>query len=76
MNERYELDGEKVRLWLAKEDRKQTYLIKQLGISGSLLDKMLCNGHVPKERTLQALADLMGITSIELLIPKKAAKTA
>jgi transcriptional regulator with XRE-family HTH domain len=71
MNARFQLDGNKVREWLGREQRKQAYLLRELGISGSLLDKMLCNGHVPKERTLQALANLMGIERDELLIPKE-----
>lgn len=69
MNERYRLNSEAVRAWLDREFRKQSYLQAKLNVSSSLLDKMLGGGHVPKERTLNALAALMGCEADALLIP-------
>lgn len=74
MNERYRLDSEAVRTWLDKEFRKQSYLQAKLNVSGALVDKMLGGGHVPKERTLNALAALMGCEAEALLIPKERPK--
>jgi transcriptional regulator with XRE-family HTH domain len=70
------LDGDKVRSWLKQEDRKLSFLTRQLGISGSLVSQMLCKGYVPKEDTVQALATLMGIKMNEILIPNRPAKRA
>lgn len=69
MNERFKLNDEVIRAHLAKEDRKSSYLAKQLGVSQSLVDKMLA-GHVPKLRTLKGLAALLGVQESHLLIPK------
>lgn len=69
MTERLKLNSEAIRAWLDREGRKRTYLLVHLGISGSLLDKMLAGGHVPKSRTLNALASLMGCKVESLLIP-------
>lgn len=76
MNERYELNSELVRAWLDKESRKNTYLSHQLMISDSLVNKMLAGRHVPKDRTLAALAALVGVNKDQLLILKKKAKKA
>lgn len=73
MNERFELNAEMVRDWLAREDRKQSFLSRRLNCSDSLVDRML-NGHVPKIRTLEALAALMGVQTDTLLLPKEATK--
>jgi DNA-binding Xre family transcriptional regulator len=70
MNERYKLNSEKIRSALAKDGRKQSWLANQLGISGSLLDLMLGEAHVPKAKTMDRLAEIMGCTVEELLIPK------
>lgn len=70
MNERYKLDSEQVRAWLDSEGRKRSYLVGKLGVSGSLVDKMLASGHVPTERTLNALAAMMGVQAGSLLIPR------
>jgi hypothetical protein len=76
MNERFTLNSELVRAWLDKESRKKSYLSRQLGISDSLRDLMLGSGHIPKERTLQKLAALMGVEVKTLLLPKTDAKRA
>lgn len=73
MNERYSLDGAQIKQFLKDRSLKQTYLIKGLNVSGSLLAQMLA-GHVPQESTLNALAHLMGIEVSTLLIPKDSAK--
>lgn len=72
MNERYTLNHELIRAHLEKEDRKHSYLAKRLCVSDALVDRML-TGHVPKERTLKRLAELLGIQVSDLLIPKRAA---
>ncbi len=71
MNEEFELNGEVVRAWLGERDLKRTHISRKLGVSDNLVDKMLA-GHVPKERTLKALAQLMGVTELQLLIPREA----
>lgn len=73
MNERFEINSDVVREWLEKGGRKQTFLSRELRVSDSLVDRML-SGHVPKERTLNALANLMGVSVSTLLIPKNTAK--
>jgi hypothetical protein len=70
------LDTASVKEFLAKEDRKQSYLVKQLNCSGSTVAHMLCEGYVPGERILKALAAIMGVSPEKLLIPKEEAKTA
>lgn len=75
MNEQYRLNGELVRKYLRDGDRKQSHLVKELDVSGSLVAQML-GGHVPQEETLQKLAELMGVQVSDLLIPKKARETA
>lgn len=74
MNERFTLNKEAVRKWLEAGGRKQTFLARQLGVSDSLVDRMLGTGHVPKERTIKALSNLTGISEEDLLIPKREAK--
>jgi ribosome-binding protein aMBF1 (putative translation factor) len=72
MNERLRLNSDLIRTELNKEGRKQSWLAVKLGVSGSLVDKMLCEGHIPKAKTLSQLAALLGIRELELLIPKEA----
>jgi DNA-binding Xre family transcriptional regulator len=74
MNERFMLNSELVRTWMDAEGRKNSWLAKQLSVSGSLLNIMLCEGHVPKERTLKRLAAVLGCQESELLIPRVADK--
>ena len=58
-----------LRDYLDKEMRKQSFFIKALGVSSSLVNMMLNEQHIPKERTLQKLADLLGVEKEELLLP-------
>lgn len=71
MNDRYSINSSLVRDWLAREARKHSFVSRELGVSDALVDKILA-GHVPKERTLKALAQLMGVGIETLLIPKEA----
>lgn len=71
MNERYRLDGSRVRAFLRGKNLKHAYLVKELNVSGSLVAQML-SGHVPGDETLKALAALMGVTEQQLLIPMEA----
>lgn len=75
MNDRYRLNSEWIRSWLEREGRKQSYLSRSLGVSDRLVDSML-TGHIPKERTLNRLAALLGIEVSTLLIPAEAKETA
>lgn len=50
--------------------RKQHWLAARLGVSYSVVDRMLGGGHVPKERTLKTLAEIIGVRVEDLLIPK------
>lgn len=77
MNERYRLNSEMIRAWLASESRKQTYLIERLRVSRAVVSRMLNDGHIPESRVVTAkLADLMGIEEQQLLIPRERARTA
>lgn len=76
MNEQFELNSEALRKWLESGGRKQSFLARQLGVSDSLVTKMLGGGYVPKERTLKALVGLTGIRMEILLIPKNEATKA
>ncbi len=71
MNENYRLNGSMIRAFLRQDSRKQSYLIKELDVSQSLVAQML-GGHVPQEETLRRLAQLMGVQVDSLLIPKEA----
>lgn len=73
MNDRYDLNGEMIRVWLGDRDLKRTHISRMLNVSDNLVDKMLA-GHIPKERTLKALAHLMGIPESDLLIPRETAR--
>lgn len=70
MNEQFELNGKLIRAYLKREARKHSWLVGQLGISQSLVDKML-GGYVPREETLDAVVALTGIKKEELLIPRE-----
>lgn len=72
MNEIYELNSELIRNWLDKERRKLSYITQELRVSGTTLHRMLNQKQVPKDRTLIALAHLMGVEVSTLLLPKKA----
>lgn len=73
MNERYRLNSEAIRAWLESSGRKQAYLIKALGVSRAVVDRMVNHEHVPKYRHVtEALARLMGVTEQQLLIPREA----
>lgn len=77
MNEQFELNSEAIQAWLDKDDRKQSFLVKRLDVSGSLVAQMLSEQrHVPKEKTLKALAELMGVEVSTLLIPREATKAS
>jgi transcriptional regulator with XRE-family HTH domain len=75
MNERFRLNSEALRAYLEREGRKQTYLSRNLGVSDSLVDRMM-TGHVPKERTLKRLSEVTGIAISVLLIPLERQRTA
>lgn len=75
MNEQFKLNSEAIQAWLDRDDRKQSFLVKHLDISGSLVAQML-SGHVPKEKTLKTLAELMGVEVSTLLIPRQATKAS
>ena len=47
----------------------------QLGVSVSLLNRML-GGLVPKARTVQRLAEILGCSADELLLPPEGSKKA
>ena len=68
MSERPKLNSRLVKNWLKSEDRKQSYLVKKLDVSGSLLAKMLSGNRVPQEETLIRLATLIGCTVNDLLM--------
>lgn len=70
MNEQFELNGNYIRDRLRQDHRKQSWLVGQLGVSQSLVDKMV-GGHVPNEVVLDALVELFGCKKSDLLIPKK-----
>lgn len=76
MNERFRLNTELVRAYLDQGDRKHAHLIKELGVSQSLVTQMLGSGRVPRGVTLAKLARLIGVTVEELLIPLEAKRTA
>lgn len=73
MNEQWILKGEMVRDWLARERRRVSWLAEQLNVSATTVTRIL-GGYVPKYRTLLALAQLMGVTEVELLIPRESAR--
>lgn len=75
-SERPKLNRTKIRNWLKAEDRKQSYLVRHLGVSGSLVTQMLCDGHVPQEDTLIRLSILMNCTVNDLLVRDEAKRTA
>lgn len=50
-------------------------LAVQLGVSVSLLNRML-GGLVPKARTVQRLAEILGCSADELLLPPEGSKKA
>jgi transcriptional regulator with XRE-family HTH domain len=71
MNDRYLLNSALVQAYLDREDRKQSHLVKKLDISGSLVSRMLSQErHVPKQETLEELANLLGVKVDDLLIPR------
>lgn len=72
MNERFRLNSDLLRAELERENRKQSWLVTQLGVSGSLVAQMLNDGHVPKAKTVEKLAALLGCSESDLLIPRKA----
>lgn len=74
MNERYRLNSELIKAWLDNEARKYSFISRELRVSDSLVAQMMSIGHVPKERTLDRLADLMGVSRDKLLLPKTGAK--
>lgn len=74
MSGRPKLNSKLVREWLKSEDRKYSYLVRKLEVSGSLVSQMLCDGHVPQEETLSRLARLMGRLVGDLLIYPEAKK--
>jgi transcriptional regulator with XRE-family HTH domain len=70
MNERFRLNSKAVREFLAKGDLKQSFLVKRLNCSQSLVAQMLREGHVPGDEKLKALAAEMGVQVDDLLIPR------
>lgn len=62
------LDGNKVRLFLDREDKSKEWLATQLNCSFKTVENILA-GRVPRGATLIGLARLMGI-QVESLIPK------
>lgn len=70
MNNKHKLNAQLIKELLAKEHRKQTWLMAQMGISRSLVDKML-QGRVPGEEKLDQLAALLKCKKKELLLPRK-----
>lgn len=71
MNERFRLNSNVVRTWLEKEGRMNSYLSAALGVSYGTVERMLCEGHVPKPRTLKKLAALLGVQESDLLLPRE-----
>jgi transcriptional regulator with XRE-family HTH domain len=69
MNDRFRLNGELIRTYLEQECRKASYFEQKLGVSESLIRKMLA-GRIPKARTLTRLAAILGVQESHLLIPK------
>ena len=69
INNNLKLNSSILRDYLDREMRKQSFFIKALGVSPSLVNMMLNEQHIPKERTLQKLADLLGVEKEELLLP-------
>lgn len=68
----YRLDSEKVKSWLRAEGRKQSYILSNLGISASLLGRMLGDGHLPQNiNVVQDLAKLMNVHTSELIINRE-----
>lgn len=78
MNETFRLDSARIRKKLIlQEGRKTAWLVKNLGVSRRTVVAMLCEGHVPVHGdTLERLAGLMGCEPTELLIPRRAKRTA
>lgn len=64
------LDGQKIRDHLERKVITREQLAVQLGVSVSLLNRML-GGSVPKARTVQRLAEILGCSAVELLLPPK-----
>lgn len=73
MNYNNTLNSELINDWLEANYRKREYISFKLRISTSLLNKMIYEGHIPKEKTLKKLADLMEVEVNELLLPLDAA---
>lgn len=78
MNDRFKLNAELVRAYLASGDRKQSHLVKELNLSGSMVARMLGKEcRVPEsQETLEKLARLMGVAVNELLIPRDDRRSA
>jgi len=70
MNQQFELNGNFIRDQLRQDHRKQSWLVGKLGISQSLVDKMV-GGHIPNEVVLDALIKLFECKKSDLLLPRK-----
>lgn len=64
------LNGVMIKQFLKRDGRTRTWLAAQLGISSSLLEKML-NGHLPKEETVDALVEVIGVPRSVLVTAEK-----
>lgn len=69
MNERFFLNEKAVREFLWKERQTAGWLADKIRASKTTVTRILA-GYVPKYRTLEALAQLMGVEVQTLLIPK------
>lgn len=76
MNDRFKLNSELIREWLKSESRKHSYLSIKLRCSDAVVDRMLGKGRIPKQRTLEELATLMGVEVNSLLLPLEEQKSA
>lgn len=71
MNGKPRLNSEMVKEFLAKEDRKLSYLCRVLSCSKATVDKIVNRGHVPDGLRLKTLAGVMGVEVDSLLIPRE-----
>ena len=76
MNERFRLNSTAIQAWLAREERKQAYISKKLGIGRGTTDSMVNHEHIPRDPKITAkLAELMGIPESELILPRATNKS-
>lgn len=62
------LNGVMIKTYLQREGRKRSWLVEQLGISASLLDRMV-TGYVPTDPELvEKLRKILGCSKTELVL--------